>query len=97
MKAAIRRAVNAPVASCWLEPTAALPLEEAPVAELLAVAEPVADEEEAELEVSAAEELSAAEVAARASAVALRVPHCWFVSHTDWPCASLGCAATHCP
>lgn len=96
LKAAIRRAVNAPVASCWLEPTAALPVEEEEAAELAAVAEPEADED-AELEVSAADELSAAEVAARASAVALRVPHCWFSSHTDWACASLGCAATHCP
>lgn len=83
--------------SCWLRPTAAFPvgLEEAEL--LAAVAEPDAeDEEEAELEVEEAELLCAAEVAARASAVALRVPHCWLVSHTDWPCASLGCASTHC-
>lgn len=75
LQAATKTAANAPVVSCWLNPTAALPVALAEAEVLAAVAEPEA-EEEAELEVSAAVLLSAAEVAARASAVALRVPHC---------------------
>jgi hypothetical protein len=60
LKAAIRTAANAPVVSCWLIPTAALPVALAEAEVLAAVAEPEADEE-AEL-VGAAVLLFAAEV-----------------------------------
>lgn len=67
---------------------AALPELVAEAEELAAVAEPdpeveAVDEGAAE-EVDAAAEEEAAEEAARASAVALRVPHCSFSLQTDW-------------
>lgn len=84
MSAAIKTATKAPVATCWCIPTAAFPLcvgeGEAP-APLAEVADSVAEDEGAE-EV-ADDDDEAAAVAARASAVALRVPHCSFEAHTD--------------
>ena len=84
--AAINNAAKAPVVTCWDKPAAALCVEDAEA--LALVAEPEA-EEDGELDVVAAAEVPAA-VAARASAVALRVPHCSLVAQTDCASASLG-------
>lgn len=76
-----RRAAKAPVAICWVAaPPVGDAVADAVVAAAVAVSE--ADEELAGSDVSAAE-VVAADVAERASAVALRVPHCWLSSQTD--------------
>lgn len=92
MKAARKTAANVVVASWWDIATAAfegvapvLPLADDP-----AVAEPVA--------IAVAEVDDEAEESPElpSTAVALRVPHCWFFLQVSCPCASLGFAAIHC-
>ncbi len=104
LKAAIKTAAKAPVANFWVT-VAAAPVAEAEaealaaVAEAALVAEPAleaAAEDDAADEVEAAEEAPPAEVCARASAVALRVPHFWLSVQVCCPCASMGWAIMHC-
>ena len=94
MNAAINKAAKAPVVNCWDKPAAAFPECVAEAEELAPVAEPEA-EEDGELDVVAAADEAAAAVAARASAVALRVPHCSLEAQTDWASASLGWLLMH--
>jgi len=100
----MRRAAKAPVASCWLMAVTAAALPEAEAeaeADTLAVvgvlevelADDAADELAAAVEEAAA--AAAADVAARASAVALRVPHCSLDAQVACPWASLGWLLTH--
>lgn len=92
MKAARKTAANVVVASWWEIATAAfdgvapvLPVAGEPeVAEAVAIAVAEVDDESEE-----SPELPS-------TAVALRVPHCWFLLQVSCPCASLGFAAIHC-
>jgi hypothetical protein len=92
LKAAARMAAKAPVESSAMLWTAAEPLlVEAAVS--LEVAEPVPEDDSELVEEAVVDE--AADVWARASAVALRVPHCSLVVQFCWASASFGLLATH--
>ena len=80
---AISNAAKAPVVTWYGKAAAAFPDSVAEAEALAPVAEPEAEEDGELDEVGAAEEEAAA-LAERASAVALRVPHCSLSAQTDW-------------